>query len=31
VRDYVGMKETEQRMLVGMGEVERRMFLIERY
>jgi glutamine synthetase len=31
VRDYVGMKETEQRMLAGMGEVERRMFLIERY
>ena len=31
VRDYVGMKEIEQRMLAEMGEAERRTYLIERY
>jgi glutamine synthetase len=31
VRDYVALKEREQRMLAGMGEAERRVILIERY
>lgn len=31
VRDYVSMKEAEGRMLAGMSERERRVFLIERY
>ena len=31
VHDYLVMKESEQKMLVGMGEAERRVWLIERY
>ncbi|KAF2827406.1 glutamine synthetase/guanido kinase [Ophiobolus disseminans] len=31
VSGYLVMKEAEQRMLGGMGEAERRVFLIERY
>lgn len=31
VRDYIVMKESEQRMLADMGDAERRVFLIERY
>ena len=31
VQDYLRMKESEQKMLDGMSESERRVFLIERY
>jgi glutamine synthetase len=31
VGDYLGMKREEARMLEGMGEMERRVFLVERY
>lgn len=31
VQDYVTMKESEIKMLGGMGESERRVFVIERY
>jgi glutamine synthetase len=31
VKGYLGMKEVELKMLEGMSEGERRVFLIERY
>lgn len=31
VQDYLAMKDSEQKMLEGMDERERRVFLIERY
>lgn len=31
VRDYLAMKQSERDMLGGMGDEERRRFLIERY